>query len=134
MQCFFFYSNRWTQAFRTHIGEMHHRLKSGDLQVKISNATSRALTGDTSLSVNFFLIQSRYFMNEFLFPQKKSSLKGKNVTVVLDALPRLNVNDISSIEIINYFIEITQQQLNERNQVKEDLENNTVLVLPKINK
>jgi hypothetical protein len=49
-----FYSNRWTQAFRTHIGEMHHRLKSGDLQVKISNATSRALTGDTSLSVNSF--------------------------------------------------------------------------------
>jgi hypothetical protein len=51
---FFFYSNRWTQAFRTHVGEMHHRLKSGDLQVKISNATSRALTGDTSLSVNSF--------------------------------------------------------------------------------
>jgi hypothetical protein len=73
-------------------------------------------------------------MKDFLFLQKKTSLKGKNVTVTLDALPRLNVNDISSIEIINYFIEITQQQLNERNQVKEDLENNTVLVLPKINK
>lgn len=32
--------------------EMHFRLKNGDIHVQISNATSRALTGDTSLTVN----------------------------------------------------------------------------------
>ncbi len=31
---------------------MHVRLKNGDIHVQISNATSRALTGDTSLSVS----------------------------------------------------------------------------------
>lgn len=30
---------------------MHVRLKNGDIHVQISNATSRALTGDVSLSV-----------------------------------------------------------------------------------
>ena len=49
-----FYSYRWIQAFRTHIEDMNFRLRNGDLKVKISNATSRALIGDTSLAVIFF--------------------------------------------------------------------------------
>ncbi|UJR35912.1 hypothetical protein I4U23_028653 [Adineta vaga] len=105
---------QWIQAFRTHIEDMNFRLKNGDLKVKISNATSRALIGDTSLA-------------------KKSSLKGKKLTVTLNALPRLNTNNISSIEAINYFVEITQAQITERTQVKEQLDSNTILVLPKIN-
>lgn len=38
------------------------------------------------------------------------------------------------MEVINYFVEITQEQLAERNQTREKPENNTILVLPKINK
>ena len=53
-QIFFFSLNRWTRAFRTHIEEMHVRLKNGDIHAQISNATSRALTGDTSLSVSLW--------------------------------------------------------------------------------
>ncbi|CAF0962576.1 unnamed protein product [Adineta steineri] len=106
---------RWAQAFRTHIGEMHSRLKNGDVKVKISNATSRALTGDTSLS-------------------KKSTVKGKKLTVTLNTLPRLNTSNISSIEIINYFVEMTQDQINEQNKAQESLDSKTVLVLPTINK
>lgn len=45
------HSLRWSRAFRTHIEEMHVRLKNGDVHVQVSNATSRALTGDTSLTV-----------------------------------------------------------------------------------
>ncbi|CAF1127858.1 unnamed protein product [Rotaria sordida] len=106
---------QWIRAFRTHIEEMHVRLKNGDIHVQISNATSRALTGDTSLST-------------------RSSVNGKNLTVTLDALPRIISSNISSIEVINYFVEITQEQINERNQPREKPDNNTILVLPKINK
>ncbi|CAF0753292.1 unnamed protein product [Rotaria sp. Silwood1] len=106
---------QWTRAFRTHIEEMHVRLKNGDIHIQISNATSRALTGDTSLST-------------------RSSVNGKNLTVTLDALPRVITSNISSIEVINYFVEITQDQINERKQPREKPDNNTILVLPKINK
>ncbi|CAF2479912.1 unnamed protein product [Rotaria sp. Silwood2] len=112
---FFFYLNRWTRAFRTHIEEMHVRLKNGDVHAQISNATSRALTGDTSLST-------------------RAAVNGKNLTVTLDALPRLITSNISSMEVINYFVEITQDQINDRNQPREKPDNNTILVLPKINK
>jgi hypothetical protein len=46
---------RWIRAFRTHIEEMHLRLKSGDLRVQVSKATSRALSGDLSLTVSLFV-------------------------------------------------------------------------------
>ena len=63
-------------------------------------------------------------------------MKGKSVTVTLDQLPRLTTTNISSIEIINYFVEITQEQLTERTQQqqqpREKPENNTILVLPKV--
>ncbi|CAF4224081.1 unnamed protein product, partial [Rotaria sp. Silwood2] len=106
---------QWTRAFRTHIEEMHVRLKNGDVHAQISNATSRALTGDTSLST-------------------RAAVNGKNLTVTLDALPRLITSNISSMEVINYFVEITQDQINDRNQPREKPDNNTILVLPKINK
>lgn len=61
-------------------------------------------------------------------------MTGKNVTVTLDTLPRLNTANTSCIEVINYFVEITQEQINERNQPREKPDNNTILVLPKINK
>jgi hypothetical protein len=34
---------------------MHARLKNGDIHAQVSNATSRALTGDISLSVSLLL-------------------------------------------------------------------------------
>jgi hypothetical protein len=61
-------------------------------------------------------------------------LNGKNVTVTLDLLPRSSFNNISSIEIINYFVEITHEQQAERGHPKEKPDNNTILVLPKVNK
>lgn len=45
--------------------EMHVRLKNGDIHVQISNATSRALTGDTSLTVNLE-IYFEYLIKGFL--------------------------------------------------------------------
>ena len=61
-------------------------------------------------------------------------MNGKNVTVTLDALPRTATKNVSAIEVINYFVEMTQEQINERNQPKEKPDDNTILVLPKINK
>ena len=61
-------------------------------------------------------------------------MNGKSVTVTLEMLPRVNTSNISSIEVINYFVEITQEQAAERSQPKEKPENNTILVLPKINR
>ncbi|CAF4508243.1 unnamed protein product [Rotaria socialis] len=106
---------QWLRAFRTHIEEMQFRLKNGDIHVQISNATSRALTGDTSLAT-------------------RSSVNGKNVTITVDGLPRVTTSNISYMEVINYFVEITQDQIEERNQPREKPDNNTILVLPKINK
>ena len=48
------FSFRWTRSFRTHVEEMFIRLRNGDIHVQISNATSRALTGDVGLSVSGF--------------------------------------------------------------------------------
>ena len=42
---------QWARSFRTQLEELQMRLKTGDIHVQISNATSRALTGDTSLAV-----------------------------------------------------------------------------------
>jgi hypothetical protein len=56
------------------------------------------------------------------------------MTVTLDALPRLSTSNISSIEIINYFVEITQDQQVDRSEPKEKPDNNTILVLPKIHR
>lgn len=56
------------------------------------------------------------------------------MTVTLDTLPRLITSNVSSIEVINYFVEITQDQINIRNQPREKPESNTILVLPKVNK
>ena len=54
--------------------------------------------------------------------------------MTLDLLPRSNIQNVSSIEVINYFVEITQEQQVERSQPKEKPENNTILVLPKVHK
>ena len=72
-------------------------------------------------------------MDHFLL-KTQSSMNGKNVTVTLDTMPRLNTSNLSAIEVINYFVEITQEQINERNKPREKPDNNTILVLPKINK
>ncbi len=61
-------------------------------------------------------------------------MNGKNVTVTLDLIPRSSISNISSVEVINYFVEITHEQQADRGQPKEKPENNTILVLPKINK
>ena len=63
-----FYWNRWIQAFRTHVEDMNFRLRNGDLKVKISNATSRALIGNTSLTVKCFPTILKFDFNTyFLF-------------------------------------------------------------------
>lgn len=56
------------------------------------------------------------------------------MTVTLDMFPKINTSNVSFIEVINYFVEITQEQMGDRSEPKEKPENNTILVLPKINK
>ncbi|CAF0727372.1 unnamed protein product [Didymodactylos carnosus] len=104
---------QWTRAFRTHLEEMHLRLKNGDIHVKISNATSRAINGDVSLT-------------------NRAASGKRNITVTINTLPRLNLTNLSAIEIINYFVEVTQEQINDRNQPQQKPDNNTILVLPKV--
>ena len=80
---------RWNRAFRTHIEEMHVRLKNGDIHVQISNATSRALTGDMSLSVGrlpdsvHFLATDLLSLVEIIVEcQRCHSHRGRTATII----------------------------------------------------